>query len=98
VPGAPSFRAFRPLQARLGLGAPTRHSPRWFSPGPIFSATTDGWPEEAVDSALPGGRLNGHLRVEIDAQRGALDSLQQHSIEVDSAGYGYQYGNYYGGI
>jgi len=62
------------------------------------TATTDGWPEEATDSALPGGRLNGHLTVDIDAQRGALDSLQLHRIEVDRAGYGYRYGNYYGGI
>jgi len=36
--------------------------------------------------------------VEIDAQRGGLDSLHRHRIEVDRAGYGYQYGNYYGGI
>jgi len=63
-----------------------------------LTATTDGWPEEAVDSALPGGRLNSQLTVEIDAQRGALDSLHLHRIEVDRAGYGYQYGNYYGGI
>ncbi|WP_369602615.1 phage tail protein [Hahella sp. SMD15-11] len=63
-----------------------------------LTATADGWPEEAADSALPGGRLNGHLTVEIDAQRGALDSLHRHRIEVDRAGYGYQYGNYYGGI
>jgi hypothetical protein len=63
-----------------------------------ITATSDDLPEEAADSALPGGRLNGHIVVEIDAQRDALDNLHQHHITCDRAGYGYHCGTYYGGI
>ena len=52
--------------------------------------------EEAADSGL--SRLNGHLRIEIEAERGAHVSWQKQVIEVDRAGYGLHYGKYYGGI
>ncbi len=46
----------------------------------------------------PAPRLNGRIRAELESVRSALVSHQKHNITVDRAGYGYQYGNYYGGI
>lgn len=43
-------------------------------------------------------RLNGGVRAELESVRAGLTSHQKHNITVDRAGYGYQYGNYYGGI
>ena len=45
-----------------------------------------------------GSRLNGRIRAELESVRGGLTSHQKHNIIVDRAGWGYQYGNYYGGI
>jgi hypothetical protein len=52
--------------------------------------------QETSDSGL--GRLNGRLRIEIEAERNGHVSWQKHSIEFERAGYGLRYGNYYGGI
>jgi len=43
-------------------------------------------------------RLNSRVRFELESVRGGLVSRQKHNITVDRAGYGYNYGNYYGGI
>ena len=43
-------------------------------------------------------RLNSRVRFELESVRDGLASRQKHNITVDRAGYGYQYGNYYGGI
>lgn len=43
-------------------------------------------------------RLNSRVRFELESVRGGLVSRQKNNITVDRAGYGYQYGNYYGGI
>ncbi len=40
VPGAPSFRAFRPLKRTSASPRRPAILPLWFSPGPSFSATT----------------------------------------------------------
>ena len=46
----------------------------------------------------PGGsRLNGRIRAELESVRGSLTSHQKHNITVDRAGWGYQWGNYWGG-
>ena len=43
-------------------------------------------------------RLNGNIRFELSTVRGTVESLQKYNLSVDRAGYGYNYGNYYGGI
>lgn len=56
------------------------------------------WTLEATDC----GRLQGRLRIEIESSRldadAAYTSWQMHSITIERAGYGLQYGNYYGGL
>ncbi|MEF8729528.1 MAG: hypothetical protein V5B34_15170 [Accumulibacter sp.] len=52
--------------------------------------------EEAADSGL--SRINGRVRIEIEAERGGHVSWQKQVIEFDRAGYGLNYGKYYGGI
>ncbi len=52
--------------------------------------------QDEADSGL--GRPNGMLRIELEADRGGITSLQRHSITVDRAGYGLQWGKYYGGL
>lgn len=42
-------------------------------------------------------RLNGRLRVELEAVRGGLVSYQKHNHTVLREGYGFNYGYYYGG-
>jgi len=44
------------------------------------------------------GRYNGTLRVIIQAERDGLISWQDRDHTFDRAGYGLNYGNYYGGI
>ncbi len=51
---------------------------------------------EASDSGL--SRINGRVRIEIEAERGGHVSWQKQSIEFDRAGYGLHYGKYCGGI
>ena len=43
-------------------------------------------------------RLNGRIRAELESVRAGLVSHQKHNITVDRAGYGYQYGKYFGGL
>jgi hypothetical protein len=59
------------------------------------NATT--WPlaQELGDSGL--GRVNAHVKVEIEASRDGHVSWQKHVIEFDRTGYGLRYGDYYGG-
>ncbi|WP_017365807.1 phage tail protein [Methylococcus capsulatus] len=59
------------------------------------SGTT--WPlaQELADSGL--GRVNAHVKVEIEASRDGYVSWQKHVIEFDRTGYGLRYGDYYGG-
>ncbi len=52
--------------------------------------------EEAADSGL--SRINGRIRIEIEAERGGHVSWQKQIVEFDRAGYGLNYGKYYGGI
>ncbi|QXP89153.1 phage tail protein [Methylococcus capsulatus] len=55
------------------------------------------WPlaQELADSGL--GRVNAHVKVEIEASRDGHVSWQRHVIEFDRTGYGLRYGDYYGG-
>lgn len=43
------------------------------------------------------GALQPRLRVELEATRGGLSSLQKHSMAVDRAGWGLRWGEYWGG-
>ena len=43
-------------------------------------------------------RLNGTVRTEIESVRAGLISHQKHNIITDRAGYGYQWGKYFGGL
>lgn len=52
--------------------------------------------DDAADSGL--GRPNDTLRIELEANRSGVTSLQKHSVEFERAGYGLHYDDYYGGI
>ena len=43
-------------------------------------------------------RLNGQIRAVLKSVRSSLDSYQVHDYTFKRAGYGYQYGNFYGGV
>jgi hypothetical protein len=60
------------------------------------SSVTWSLAEEAADSGL--SRINGRIRMEIEAERGGHVSWQKQVIEFDRACYGLNYGKYYGGI
>ena len=66
----------------------------------LTGLTTTSWTylttDEATDSGL--GRINGKLKVEIEAVRSSYTSWQKQTRNVDRAGYGLNYGKYYGGI
>ena len=47
-------------------------------------------------SALP--RLNGRIRFELESVRDGKTSYQKHNVITDRAGYGYNWGKYWGGI
>ena len=66
----------------------------------LTGLTTTAWTylttDEATDSGL--GRINGKFKVEIEAVRAGYTSWQKQTRSVDRAGYGLNYGKYYGGI
>ena len=66
----------------------------------LTGLTTTAWTyltaDEATDSGL--GRVNGKFKVEIEAVRAGYTSWQKQTRSVDRAGYGLNYGKYYGGI
>lgn len=66
----------------------------------LTGLTTTTWTylsaDEATDSGL--GRINGKFKVEIEAVRAGYPSWQKQTRSVDRAGYGLNYGKYYGGI
>ena len=66
----------------------------------VTGLTTTAWTyltaDEATDSGL--GRINGKFKVEIEAVRAGYTSWQKQTRSVDRAGYGLNYGKYYGGI
>lgn len=51
----------------------------------------------AAHEAADGGPFDP-IRIVLDSQRSGLDSLQAHDITVARAGWGFSYGNYYGGV
>lgn len=59
-----------------------------------LTGTTHTWSTEVADA----GVLQGRIRVELEAVRDGFVSLQKYNHAFDRAGYGLNYGNYYGGI
>lgn len=51
---------------------------------------------DEADSGL--GRPNAQLRIELEANRSGVASLQKHSVSFERAGYGLHYDKHYGGI
>ena len=49
---------------------------------------------DEADSGL--GRPNALLRIELEANRSGVTSLQKHSVSFERAGYGLHYDKYYG--
>lgn len=47
---------------------------------------------------LGGGTLNGRLRFELESVRSGITSYQKHICTVRRAGYGFNYGELYGGV
>lgn len=60
------------------------------SPTGIFQVT--GTP------VVPKLRRNTELTFKLKSVRDGLDSYQEHNVTVERAGYGYNYGNFYGGV
>jgi len=65
-----------------------------------LTGTSQSWTLAQI--ATDGAGLDGRIRIEVESTRtdsnGTFASLYKHTIETDRAGYGLQYGNYYGGI
>ncbi|MEJ5211468.1 MAG: hypothetical protein WHV61_08585, partial [Burkholderiales bacterium] len=65
-----------------------------------LTGTSQSWTLAQI--ATDGASLDGRIKLEIESTRtdssGTFTSLYKHAIETDRAGYGLQYGNYYGGI
>jgi hypothetical protein len=65
-----------------------------------LTGTSQAWTLATI--AADGAASDGRIRIEIESTRtdanGTYTSLYKHAIETDRAGYGLQYGNYYGGI
>ena len=65
-----------------------------------LSGTSQTW--TLADAISDGAGADGRIRLEIEASRtdaaGTFASLYKHDIAVDRAGYGLNYGKYYGGI
>ena len=58
------------------------------------------WPVLPKDAPLESekGRLIDHITLELTAERDGLESWQPQVRQLDRAGYGLRYGNYYGGL
>lgn len=62
-----------------------------------FNVPTSAFPESGLVSTV-GYRPNGLLRLELEAVRDGVVSLQKHEHTVVRYGYGFQYGKYFGGV
>lgn len=60
------------------------------APSGIFTTTDSG--------VVPALRRNTEFRLKLKSVRDGLDSFQEHDVTVKRVGYGYNYGNYYGGV
>lgn len=92
-------------EGSIGPEAGVTYTVRFYNENNVLQKTLTGltataWTypsaDEATDSGL--GRLNGRFRVEIEALRDGYVSWQKQVRSVERAGYGLNYGKYYGGI
>ncbi len=92
-------------EGNIGPEAGVTYTVRFYNENNSFQKTLTGlttttWTylsaDEATDSGL--GRINGKFKVEIEAVRAGYTSWQKQTRSVDRAGYGLNYGKYYGGI
>lgn len=92
-------------EGNIGPEAGTTYTVRIYNENDALQKTVTGivttaWTylaaDEATDSGL--GRINGKFRVELESVRGGYRSWQQQVRRVDRAGYGLNYGKYYGGL
>ncbi|MCX8017481.1 MAG: phage tail protein, partial [Rhodocyclaceae bacterium] len=61
-----------------------------------LTGTSQAW--TLADAIADGAGGDNRIRIEIEATRSGYASLQKHVIDTDRAGYGLQYGKYYGGV
>lgn len=52
---------------------------------------------ELGEYVIGGARLNGKLRIELESERDSVTSFQVHNVTIRRIGYGFNYGEYYGG-
>lgn len=92
-------------EANIGPEAGVTYTVRFYNENnslqkTLTGLTTTSWTylttDEATDSGL--GRINGKFKVEIESVRAGYTSWQKQTRSVDRAGYGLNYGKYYGGI
>lgn len=63
-----------------------------------LTGTSYTYPTATEQSESGLGRINDHVRLELEALRAGYISWQKQGLNVDRAGYGLNYGQYYGGI
>lgn len=63
----------------------------------VSSISPNNWSWGSTEAAENVNSLSRN-RIKVTAVRGGIDSHQSHDWFVDRAGYGYNYGNYYGGV
>lgn len=92
-------------EANIGPEAGVTYTVRFYNENnslqkTLTGLTTTAWTyltaDEATDSGL--GRINGKFKFEIESVRAGYTSWQKQTRSVDRAGYGLNYGKYYGGI
>ena len=92
-------------EANIGPEAGTTYTVRIYNENNVLQKTVTGlatiaWTylatDEATDSGL--GRINGKFKIEIESVRAGYTSWQKQTRSVERAGYGLNYGKYYGGI
>lgn len=88
----------------IGPEAGTTYNLRIYSEADVLVRTVTGltgtsYTYASADEIADGGlsRLNGRLRFELESQRDGLVSWQHHDITVLRSGYGFNYGELYGG-
>lgn len=83
--------------------AGTTYNVRVYDENDVLIKTTAGLTDKSfayteADELADSSRVNGRLRIELESERDGYVSWQKHSITLKRAGYGFNYGDYYGGI
>lgn len=85
----------------IGPESGTTYTVRWYDETGVLRRTHTGitgtsqtWTTEVTDC----GRWQGRITVEVESVRGGVVSHQYASVTADRAGWGLQWGRYYGGL